>query len=424
MKQKNLLLLSAVTVAALAVAALSLRKDGGASGAPEKLLFPALGEHLNEITEVHVEKAGKSATLRKEGGQWKLTDRGGYPAQFEKIKELAVKVAELEIEEAKTSKKANHAKLGVEWPSTVVEGSEDAVAGLATFKDAGGKELASVVIGKSEWQGSKPKIYARRTGEDQVYLCRPTGSGGLDLAPEARQWIEPKFLDLDNERVQNVSIEHADGETIAIARSTTNHTQFKVQNVPPGRTEKYDGVATGVATALSNMQLDDVRAVTEVDFTQSPLAKARFKTVDGLELVLETAKFEDKTWVKVVASYTPPPEPPAEAKPAEGEAPAGEGDKPAESSKKDVAKEAAELNQRLAPWAFEVASYKTDVLARHMAELLDDPNPAAKGEDGGLEGAMQQMGLGMEEDQPVVEPTPATDDEKPAPSAGGEPKPE
>jgi hypothetical protein len=420
MQQKNLLILGTVTVAALGVAALALRNpDAAASKSEDARLFPVLAEHINEVTELRIEKGSKSATLKREGGRWKLADRGGYPAQFEKVKELAVRIADLEIEEAKTAKKSNHAQLGVEWPppakkeGATAEGEEEpeSESALVTLRDAGGKDLAAVVVGKSEWRGSKPKVYARRLGEDQVYLCAPRGT--LSVVPDAKSWIEAKFVELQNDRVQDVTIEHADGERVELGRSAENHTQFTIQNMPPGKAERYAGVANSVAQALGyGLQLEDVRPVTEVDFTREPLAKTRFKCVDGLELLVETAKFEDKTWVRVAASFTPPPEPP-KTEPAEpaaegGEASAegeGEGEtepaeappaeeKPAEE-KKDIAKEAAELNERLAPWAFEVGSYKTDVLAKRMKDLLAEPATGA--EDGGLGEAMEELGLDSED---------------------------
>lgn len=434
MQQKNVLILTLVTLAALAVAALTLRDQGSAaSSSGSRVLFPELSARINEVAEVRVEKSGKSATLKKEGGQWRLADRGGYPVKLEKVKELAVRVADLEILEAKTAKKANHQKLAVEWPVTAGEDSEAAGAGLVTLKDAAGKELASLVVGKSEWMGSKPKVYARRAGEDQVYLCSPRGA--LDVVPDAKSWIEPKFVELANDRVHSVTIEHADGEKVEIGRSVENHTQFTVQNLQPGQSERYAGVANGVAQALGyGLSLEDVRPAAEVDFSQSPLATARFRSIDGLELAIETAKFEDKTWARVVASYTPPPEPekPAEAVPAEGEgeegAPAAEpaAEPPAEE-KKDVGQEAAELNELLAPWAFEIPSYKSDVLARRMKDLLPEPEPPP-GEDESLEGLLEGMGETMDEEAPAtdgdsrVEPQPIPDDEGGAPDAPSEPR--
>ncbi len=439
MKQKSVLILSIVTLGAVAIAALALR-DGEASSAQagRTRLFPELSGRINDVTEVRLEKSGKSATLKRTGSQWELADRGGYPALFENVKELAVRVADLEIEEAKTKKKENHAKLGLEWPpSSTVEG-EEGEAGLLTFKDASGQELASLVVGKSEWQGDKPKVFVRRAGEDQVYLCAPRQT--LEVDPEVKRWIDPKFIDLLGDRVQTVSIEHADGERVEIGRSAENHTKFIVQNLPLGQNERYEGVASGVAQALAGAQLDDVRPVAEVDFAQEPVAKTRFRCVDGLEVIVESAKFQEKTWIRLAASFTPPPEsagaPASSENGAEpgvledGEAPGQPETKP---EGKDVAQEALELNQRLSPWAFELSSYKADTLVRRMQDMLAEPSPTGAG-DGGLDGLMEQLGQGGAHPEHGEEGHGEEDIESPAPPheegepesapPGGEPEPE
>jgi hypothetical protein len=417
MKQKNVLVLTVLTAAALGWAVLSQGSDSGAaSNEASGKLFPELDAHLNDIAEVRVEKFGKSATLRREGGKWILADRGGYPAKFEKVKELAMRVASLEIEEKKTSKKEYHAKLGLTWPGAAEEGSDGAEAALVVIKDAGGKELAALVTGKSEWMGSKAKVYARRLAEDQVWLCEPEGS--LDVVPEAKNWIEPEIVKLDNERVQSATIEHADGERVDIARAATDHTKFAVQAVPAGRTERYAGVANGVAQALgSGLTLEDVRAVTEIDFSKEPLAKTSFKTTDGLELVVTLAKFEDKTWAKLSASFTPPPEEAGPAAPAEA-TPEGEAAPEAvpEEPKRDVAKETEELNQRLAPWAYELPSWRSDALLRRMKDLLNDTAPSEEGSgDAGLEGVLDDLGIESDEPVPVEPEAPPADEGGTAP---------
>lgn len=409
MKQNRVLILSIVTLGALGAALLALRdEDTSTSQAGRARLFPDLSARINDLSEVRLEKGGKSATLKRDGGQWKLADRGGYPALFEKVKELAVGVADLEIEEVKTKMKLNHAKLGLEWPATSSDGPEDAEAGLLTFMDSSGKELVSLVVGKSEWRGSKPKVFVRRAGDDQVYLCAPRQP--LNVDPEAKRWIDPKFVDLAGERVQGVSIEHADGELIEVGRSASNHTKFVVQNLPPGQSERYEGVASGVAQALAGLQLDDVRPAGEIDFSKEPVAKTRFRCVDGLEVVAEIARVEGKTWVRIAANFTPPqesPTPPDEiAEGAAGEDEDGPTLPPATAEKRDGGKEAEELNRRLAPWTFEISSYKADTLTRRMKDLLPEPTPMGAGDEG-LDGLIEDLGETAANGQEGAEATPA-----------------
>lgn len=419
MKQKSLLILSIVTAVALTMAALALRdKNSAASTAGRARLFPELSARINDIARVRVEKEGKSVTLQREGGRWELVDRGGYPALFEKVKELAVRLADLEIEEAKTSRKDNHAKLQLEWPPSS-EGSDASTTARVSLADAAGVELASLVVGKSEWQGSKTKVFVRRASEDQVYLCSPRQQ--LALEADAKGWIEPKFVALPGDRVQSVTIEHADGERVEIGRSAANHTQFTVQNLPLGRSESYSGVANGVAQALSSMQLEDVRPAPEIDFSREPLARTSFHCADGLDLLVETARVDDKTWARIVAAYVPPPK---DLAPAEGEGADSGPDQGAETKaeghpeKPDIGKEAQELNQRLAAWAFQISSYKADQLAKRLKDLMAEPTPA--GGDGGLSGLMDDLGVDTDEsasEGPESLEIPPSPDDGDAPSA-------
>jgi hypothetical protein len=439
MNQRSVLVLSVLTLVSVGAAALALRDPGPSASTSSELLFPEFSERINDLARVRIEKEAKSATLQREGGQWKLADRGGYPAQFEKVKELAVRIAELRIEEAKTNKKANHAKLGLAWPAeAAAEGELDsAQPTYLTFEDSSGTKLAELVLGKTEWQGSKPKVFARRAAEDQVYLCAPRQS--LDVEADASRWIDTKLITLANERVQSVAIEHADGERVEIVRSAANHTQFAVENVPLGRSESYAGVANGVAQALASLQLEDVRPAGEVDFTKEPVARTSYRCVDGLTLMLETAKHEGETWVRVAASFVPPPLPetPAEGTEAApddtpGE-PGADAATAAEERSKEVAKETEELNQRLAPWAFRVPSYKTDQIARRMSDLLAEPTPMGGGDEGAA-GLLEGFEDTQDGDAPVdgeeapMQHAPHPDDEghpAPAPSeTPSDPKPE
>jgi len=433
MKQKNVLILTGLTVAAVAVAAISLREhEDTRAEASSTLLFPGLEARVNDVARIVVAKGDKTVTVEREGGTWKLSDHGGYPAKFDPVKQMVVRLSQLEIEEKKTARKDNHQKLGVEWPVTAEEGSDAAEAAHVTLSDSTGQPLADLIVGKSEWRGSKPKIYVRRANEDQVYLCSTGSSSSLDVVPDAKQWIEPKFLELDKERVQDVTITHADGEVVEIARSATNHTRFAVQNAPPGEVERYEGIADGVATALSSgLTLEDVRPAAEVDMTQQPLAHTRYRTYDGLELVLELAKQDDQTWARVQASYVAPPKPvgPApdaaagkaageadgkEAAEATGDDVPPEGETPPEEPKRDVAAEVRELNERLGPWAFAVTSYRVDQLARHMKDLLAEPSPVedSLAPEGTPERLMQDFGDQGESD--ALEPEAPKDDEEQA----------
>lgn len=436
MNQKGVIVLGVATLTAVVVAALALREDADASTAKEIELFEGLDERVNDVAEIAIAKGGKTLTLRKEAGKWGLADRGNYPAKFDKVKETVVRVAALAVEEKKTARPEYHERLGL--ANTPAEDSETATVAL---RDASGAELASVIVGKTEYRGREQKVYVRKAGEDQVYLCS-AGEGRLDLDTTPSRWIDSEVLKLENDRVQEVSIVHADGEEVRIGRSPANHTQFRVENLPPGKNERYEGIANPVGQALSSLTLEDVRPASEVDFAAEPVAQTRYRCHDGLEILVVTAKADDKTWAKISARYEPPPAPEASAEatpsdpqdadaPAEAvipdagaasdapEAGADDGhDHAAEDAAADPAaagktpeelrKEAEELDARLAPWAFAIQSYKSDYLTRRMKDLLEAP-PAEEAEAEGS--ALAPDETPAAEGEPVDSPPPATDED-------------
>ena len=448
MNQKGVLILGVLTLAAVAVAALSLREDAAEGSSRPAPLFPSLDESVNDVAEIAVKKGGKTITVKREGSKWALAERGGYPAKFDKVKETVVRIAGLEIDEKKTARPEQHERLGVKDPDA--EGSE---AAFVALRGSTGNELASLVVGKTEYVGGKQKVYVRKSGEDQVYLCE----GKLDLQNEPKDWVEKEILKLENERVQGVTITHADGEEIQIGRSPTNHTQFRVENLPPGESERYEGIATPVANLFSSpaLNLEDVKPVAEVDFAAEPLAKTRYLCHDGLELLVETAKVEGKTWAKISARYEAPPVPaapettpetPAAEPPAADDAPAtpeGEtpeaaaAEKPAEppvptKTPEELQKEADDLNARLSPWAFDVG-YRGETLARHMKDLLAAPAeepPAGAAEPGAADPLLSpvESPSGLDEEGNDAGATPTDEDggaESPPPQdAGEQPKPD
>ena len=405
MNAKNLVILVVVTAVAALGAVMTL-PDGDASvGLPERApLFEGLGERVNDVAKIELERKEESLTLEKVDGRWTVTERGGYPAKLSEIKKAATFVSDLEIEETKSDKPKYHAKLGVQEPD-----AEESESTRVTLYDAGGARMASVVASTSQYRGRNPKVYVRRSGEDQVYLC----DGGMDLNLGANTWIETSILKIPADRVSGVRITHADGEVVRVSQVEENPGQFTIDNLPEGREEKYAGVANPVGSALAALSLEDVRPVDAVDFTAEPVAETLYRTDDGLVLSIDTARLEDKVWMRVRTAYEAPPTP---AAPAEGE----EGAPPLDAADPEaVQAEVESLRAALGPWAFAVPSYRADSLTRRMEELLAELPVEEPGAEDPASGAGTD---GFEANpQPLAEPPFVPVEETPPPvEEGGE----
>lgn len=437
MKKKSFNALTVVTLLVVVAAAYAVLQRSAAKAAQEEYgsLFVGLDKRLNDVAEVQVVQGDKTLTIRRDGAKWAVVERSGYPAKFDRVKETLMTLAELAVLEPKTTRPERYESLGVQDPGA---GSESKRLSL---KDSGGAVLADLIVGNS---GGQTGVFVRKPGEPQAFLCE----GDIEASVDPSSWIEREILRVDSKDLAEVRVQHHDGEEIRLEALDPSASKFGLVNAPLGRSERYEGVANSIATALQSLSLDDVRPVAEIDFTTDPIATAEYRRKDGEKLVLHLARQEEKTWVRLTSEYVSPPSPaPAEpaAPTAEGEASAAEPEapEPAEPALESDAvalelaarQRVAEHNERLAPWAFAVPAYKASSIAKRMEELLTPLEPPAPPADAGApvedgasaaEGAEEPGGQGdapLADEQASEEP--AADE--PAPTeqpAEGETPPE
>ena len=139
MNTKQLLILGLVTVVVLVAAIVAVQSNSKAAGtgADAGKLFPDLSAALNSADAVEIADKEGAFRIERIDGDWGLAERGGYPVQFERVKQNLVALAELEILEVKTKNPARHAELQLQdvsqsevvAPSAGVVGSWDVFSG-------------------------------------------------------------------------------------------------------------------------------------------------------------------------------------------------------------------------------------------------------------------------------------------------------
>jgi hypothetical protein len=394
MQKQGLFVLTGVTLVAVVAAGWAVRQRSSSASGPAAAggkVFAELSARADDVAQISVTDGKDTVTVKREGEDWKIVERAGFPAKLEKVRDTVLGVAQLEIEEPKTKKKEQYAALGVEEPA-----GETTTSKRVVLQDAGGATLAGAVLSEPKWRGGSQIVYARRDGDDQVYQCESK----LALDATAKGWMETELLKLAQDRVQSVTIVHKDGEEVRIGRSPENHTQFTVENLPPEGELASPAAASSIGTALSYLTFEDVRPASEIDWNADPRARTRFRSHDGLEIDIESARVDEKTWIRLEARYeepvgpapsaeTPPVEegaaPAAEETPAEGTPPVAdpaavaEGESDAPDPEK-IKQEVVDLNAKFAGWAFEIQDYRADALAKRMEDLLKKPAEATEGD--------------------------------------------
>ena len=319
----NTLRLLGVVVALLVVALFVVERgeDGGAQSG--ELLFPDLKDQLNDVTALRIERYDQDPVIiNRDGSAWRVAARDGFPADVSNIREVLLAVAEAETIEAKTANPDMHGRLGLTGP-----GAENSKGTMITATV--GETDYALVFGNVAQTSNR---YARKAGEDQTWLVNQNP----DIPDSAGDWLVSDLVDIASTEVRSVTITHPDGETIHIGKAAEEDTNFTVSDVPDGRELSYSTVGNGIAGALNDLDLDDVRRAIQDDEAVITV----FETFEGMTVTVRTVKTDDENWLSLEADGGP--------------------ETGAES-----------LNTLASGWQFRVADYKANLFTRRWEDILE-----------------------------------------------------
>lgn len=381
MTVRTLIGLAAALVVLTLLALLGQRGSGSADrDTVDTLLLPELESALDRIDEVAVAAAGDTpvATLQRREQRWVVAEKDDYPADIGRIREVLRALSEARIVEQKTSNPAYYDRLGVEPID------DDSAAGVEITASAGDSEIASVIVGDTAGSGYH---YARRRDDETSYMV----GRELDVPRAVAEWVDPTIVDIRGARVQQVTIEHPDGETLRIYKNGEQDANFSVDGVPEGRELQYPGVANVIGNALRELRLEDVEAADGTPEDAAPV-RTTFRTFDGLVVTVEgVSRGDDGAWVVVAAEVAADVDageagsasadeaaeqaPEAAADPETATAAGETGEDPDaattnEPQNTDPQAEAREINERVAGWRYRIPSYQFDQMSRRLDDLL------------------------------------------------------
>ncbi len=296
-------------------------------------VLPGLEARVNDVDRVTVVTAGESvsATLVRDEDGWRVEQLEGYPADLGVLRDVLAGLAQARVLEAKTANPVYYARLGV----------EDVAA-----EDAGGVRLDLSAGDGTEWSVIVGDEAANRGGH---YLRLPGVAGSVladfeaDVPTDPAGWTDTKVIDLMAGEVAEVSLRHPDGETVTARKVSADETDFSLAELPDGRETKSAWAVNSLGSALSTLDMESVRPADGLDWADAiELRAVRF---DGLEVtawLLRGADENDGDWLRLEAA-APFAEADGEENPAVTEA-------------------AAEINARVAGWAYRIPGYKADAM--------------------------------------------------------------
>lgn len=379
--------------------------------------FPAA-----EISTVEIQGAGGLVTLVKQDGRWTLAQRDAYPANATYVNDLLRTLGELKVTRGLEAGPSFAPRFGMDEAAT-----QPAGRGLtATFKDASGKELAKVSLGKNIESGAEasPMGGGNAVGRYVRNHADPSGFYAVgemfpSVSAEVSRWLADDFLSPEKIKTISLSQKGKDQPAWKLSRET-EEAEFKLDGASAA--EVLDSAVAGPLKSLfSYARFEDVVPAEQVAARADAAGKrtAVIETFEGFiyTLTLTPAK---------PAAAAPPADPanpaasPADSQlltvsvtaelPKERKKEAGE--KPEDAKTKDSAftdriktlGEKLAKEKALAGRTFVVSKSTVDALLKDREQLITKatPPPAA----GSNNGAVQNLPGGLIASPPVHATTP------------------
>lgn len=360
------ILAGAVIVVVVAISLLTPSRTGEDSSTTEQRLLPGLEARINDARGVTVTVAPgeRVVTLVRSEAGWTITELGGYPADFEVVRDVLAALAQAGVLEEKTANAAYFDRLGVQDLE-----APDAPGTLVSLQ-FGEEDEVRVLVGKMA--SGRNGRYARVPESGPALLV----DFEANLPRDPKGWADDTIANLTADEVARVTIEHADGETLSVGKATADAADFKLDQLPEGREVQSSWTLNSLAGVLTNLQFEAVRPLAEIDWTD-PLV-VRVLAFSGLEVTAQAVIRDDERWVRLSAAAPFSASPDSE--PAAADEPEGEAAQADTAGAEDAVNA---LNERVSGWAYRIAPYKYDAMNKRLADLLKPLETGGAEVDGG-----------------------------------------
>jgi hypothetical protein len=338
------------------------RASGAKIGAK---LLPGL--KLSEVAQIRLQDAKSQVTLVKKDNAWVVRERGDYPANVQDIGDLLIKLVELKAVQSETVGASLLPRLDLAAP-----GQREGSGTLIEFKDAAGKPLDSLILGKiilkKDPVNPLPSAQNGVPAGRYVLVGKSTDtvigvSDPLEGAQaEPGKWLARDFFKAD--RIKTLAVAGEGAASWKITRDA-EYGQWKFASGGGGLDAS---AAVGAVNALGGLSFADVVVDPKPEDTEKPVTVTA-ETFDNLTYTVKIAR--KKAGGDYYLSFTASGEPPRQRVPEKGEKPEEKArlDKEfAASLKKLEARVASE--KALAKWTYVVSAKSLSPLIRERAQLV------------------------------------------------------
>lgn len=339
--RRSFMILVGVTLAAVIAAVVSQRGSGPVK-TDHGLHAPELGDKTDAVQVVEIRTASDSLRLARTVEGWLATDRGDYPADAGRVRQLVLGMSQLRRLEPKTSDPARHARLELAEVTR-----PDSKATRIDLLNEEGEALAALLVGKTrDFQAAgRSRYFVRDAGQDQAWLVEGVLPPVLD---EMRNWLQQDLLaGIDDNSIRTVTVRHADGQAFTIKRGDPDD-DFMLADLADGEQLDSQQAVDAVAATVRGLSLkefaDDAPAR-----RAEPVATVEVETFNGVRVTVDIRQGEPDYLVRLGAVHAP-----------------GAGNQ-ADNDGEDLAER---LDSRWKDRWFVISQYALDALLVERADLL------------------------------------------------------
>lgn len=356
------------------------RLNRASSGATKtrELLLPDFD--INGIKKLRIKEDKQETTVTVQGDQWVVAERGGYPANKEKLQTVLMSLKYEKIKAGRRIGKDSWGKIGVNSPG---DATAFGVGTLVELLDEAGTVKHSFVLGgkvtSSGGQDNQMSMFGggpqgnrfiRLKNEETIYEVANQFSD-LENKPEA--WVLKDFIGVSKLKSIEVTAPKAEDSWKASKKAEAD-ADFVLEGAKPG--ELLDEGKVTLSSFLSSPSFDDVLAKDKAAETFKDGVKAVLTTFEGFTYTVQAAKKSvdgsDKWYMTVTTTATIPQK-----------REAAKDEKPEDKKKKDEEFDAQKktLEEKLAKekacdgWVYQVTEYTINTLFKKRSEIIKKEEP-------------------------------------------------
>ncbi len=382
---RNALVMLVLLALALGGGALYVLRDAGkatggsvasSSGAAVAIGAPVLPQlKAAEVARITIREPKATLTLEKKNERWVIAERGGYPADLDKVTELVIKAIELKVGQTEPIGEKDRARMQLAAPGATVAAAVEGAATAIVFAGADGKTLAELWLGKKYFK-TPPDDPVKALGDGR-FVMLPADAARVIIvsdplkqaSADAKEWIARDGIAIENIKAIEVKGPEANYKLARAILDTPWQLDGKGGTLDASR-------AGAAANALARLEIEDVAAAgADAGFDKGHEVTA--STYDGLDYRLKVGRLEGARYFVQVSAE-------GDAKRLAPSAPPNDTPENKEKREKAFAEETKRFAERiarekaLAPFTVMMAKAKFDDLLKKREALLAQDKKDAK----------------------------------------------